>query len=78
MSTLISRKLVMGLAAMAGIIFSARLGLQDSAVYVLGAVALAGIGAQGVSDVMTAWAAGKPFVLEKGPCESSAPSLPSS
>ena len=78
MSTLLSRKLVMGLAAIAGVIFSTKLGLQESAIYVLGAVALAGIGAQGLTDVLRAWAAGKPFVLENAPCASSAPSSPSS
>lgn len=78
MNPLFSRKLVMGLAAIAGIVFSQKLGLQDSAVYVLGAVALAGVGAQGVTDVLEALAAGKPFVLEKPKCESSVPSSSSS
>ncbi len=85
MNPLLSLKLVMGLAAIAGIAFSAKLGISREALYALGLVALACSGSQAVQDlckalveILRAWSDLKPFILEKGPCASSAPSSPSS
>lgn len=74
---LLSRKLVMGLASILGVAFSHWLGIGDSAIYVLGSVAVISVGGQSVVDALTAWFGGKPFVLEKTSCVSSAPSSPS-
>jgi hypothetical protein len=88
MNPLLSRKLVMGLVAIAGIAFSAKLGLSREALYALSLVALACSGSQAVQDlckalveVLHAWSDLKPFILsqEQPPCAPpSAPSSPSS
>jgi hypothetical protein len=79
--------MVMGLAAIAGLAASAKLGLTEHTTWILGAVALACSGSQAVQDlckasveVMHAWSDLKPFILsqEQPPCASSAPSSPSS
>lgn len=86
MNPLLSRKLVMGLAAIAGLAASAKLGLSEHTTWILGAVALACSGSQAVQDlcrafveVLRAWSDLKPFILsQEQPCASSAPSSPSS
>lgn len=72
MNHLLSRKLVMGMFSLAAVAASGKLGLSDTAIYVLGAVALACSGAQAVADILKAWAEGRPFTLETRSCEPSA------
>lgn len=84
MNPFLSRKLVMGLAAIAVLAASAKLGLSEHTIWILGGVALACSGSQALQDLCKAatellrvWSDLKPFILENGPCASSAPSSPS-
>lgn len=85
MNPLLSRKLVMGLASIAVLAASAKLGLSEHTIWILGGVALACSGSQAIQDLCKAvsellrvWSDLRPFILEKGPCAPSAPSSPSS
>ncbi len=86
MNPFLSRKLVMGLAAIAVLAASAKLGLSEHTILILGGVALACSGSQAIQDLCKAvaellrvWSDLKPFILsQEQPCESSAPSSPSS
>lgn len=86
MNPFLSRKLVMGLAAIAVLAASAKLGLSEHTIWILGGVALACSGSQALQDLCKAatellrvWSDLKPFILnQEQPCASSAPSSPSS
>lgn len=67
-----SRKLVMGLAAIAGLTASAKLGLDRDAILILGLVAIACSGSQALQDLCKAatelvrvWSELRPFVLDQ-------------
>lgn len=82
MNPLLSRKMVMGLEAIAVLAASAKLGLSEHTIWIVGGVALACSGSQAIQDLCKAfaellrvWSDLKPFILSPEPsCASSAPS----
>jgi len=73
MQELLSKKFLLGLVSVIGIIFSSKLNLSLQALYILGIVAVISVGGQSVIDALTTWLEGRPFKMES-PCAASAPS----